>query len=326
MRYFKNFPATALSGSVVMTLALYVSECLPFYSLYPMIMKIAMVIILAIWAYGSFCLLQNFFFKGLTSKQSDRFELSAWIVSTALTGIMVGRIAPLWHGVILLTVIFAFVLWLKYVFLVVCALVNYFRNRFQEVVSPSLLLGAMGTASVAWLLYFVFDDKLPGIVYESFIVVACLLYVFILIMIMNNYFRRNIQILLTEWNAPNSLIFGAAALIGTVALITKCTHDSFIDAVWLWSAVICAVSTVLEIIFFFSYEKTFIYDVKHWMRAFSYVMFFVFTRYYYFDHYSDNIFVADIADYGLNVVTIFLIMQICYECLALRSMTHERPQ
>lgn len=322
-RWFKDYPASSLSGAVIMTFALYVAECLPQYKLPVLLMRLPMLEVIVLWVYGSFSLLQDFFLKETGVKPSERSGLSAWIVGTSLTCIMVGRINPLLHGAILLLVIFAVLLWFKYAFMVCYALVGYIRNKFQEYVSPSLLLGSAATASIAWVLFFVFQDKFSNKIYETFIVLSCLLYVFISLMMLGNFYRRNVQNLLVNWSAENSLVFGVSSFIGLTSLVTQAAPDSFIDVAWFWSAIFCALMTLFELFHVFLRQKVWVYDVKHWLRIFSYSIFYVFTWYYYFEHYSDGAIVTFIAEHGLNVITLLLVIQIVYVFFTLRASSYD---
>lgn len=329
-RFFKQFPASPMSGSVIMALALYVAECLPQYQPNFWVLKLLMLEVTVIWIYGSFSLLHDFFLRESTGRQSDRFGLSAWIVSTTLVAIMINRITPLQHGVILLLVIFALLLWIKYAAMVCRALLFHVRNKFNEYVSASLLLGAAATACVAWMFYIIFQ-RIPTQAYQIFIMLACLLYIFIFAMWLSHYVRGKMHHLLASWNAENSLVFGVASVIGLVALLTQ-VPEWLIDALWYWSVIWCLVITMVDVahgcvrlIKRGVHKKALVYDVRQWLRIFSYCMLYVFTWFYYFEHYSDDLFSSVIAEEGLNFITAIYLAQIIYICLAVWLAPHDEP-
>ncbi len=327
--FFKEFPVSPLSGSVIMTFALYVAECLPRYKVNVWLLKLLMLVITVIWIYGSFSLLHDFFLKESTGRQSDRFGLSAWIISTALVAIMIGRIAPLQHGAILLFVIFALILWLKYAVMVCRAILTHFRTMFSDYVSASLFMGAAATASIAWMLFIVFQERVPSFIYQTIIVLACLLYVMVFTMWLSHYFRGKTQRLLAIWGAENSLIFGASAMIGMVSLTLQ-APEWLVDVLWFWSLAWGVALTAIDIghagvlvAMRGMRKKLLTYDVKHWLRIFSYCMFYVFTWLYFFEHYSYNIFAVVIAEHGLNVITAIFLLQIIYTFLAAWLIPHD---
>lgn len=323
LRFFKKYPASPVSGSVIMVLALYVAECLPSYHLKLWLLRLLMVEVAVIWVYGSFGLLSDFFLKESTSRQSERFGLSAWIAATSLLVVMVNRIAPLQHGMILLLVIFAWALWLKYIVVLSSALSVHIKKMLKEYVSASLLLGAASTAGIVWMSNIVFQGILPSVVNQSLILLACLLYAVVFLMWLSHYFRGKKQRLLASWGAENSLIFGSTAMIGMAGLIVQ-SSNWLIDVLWFWSVIWALVIAVIDI----SHacvslairglgRKLLAYDVKHWLRIFSYCMLFVFTSNYYASHYSDHLFAVLISEHGLNVVGIMVLLQIIYSCVAM---------
>ena len=331
LRCFKQFPVSPLSVSVVMAFALYVAECLPQYHPNIWVLKLFMLQTNVLWIYSSFSLLNDFFLTESRGKQSDRFGLSAWIICTAFVAIMIGRISPLQHGVILLLVIFAVLLWFKYAVMVCRAFVYHIKNNFNEYVSASLLLGAGATACLAWMDYMIFHERVPNLLYQSFVVLACLLYVFIFAMWLSHYFRGKMRHLLASWNAENSLIFGISALIGMVSLTTQ-SHEWLVDAIWFWSMLWCIIITSIDIGHLCVHiakrginKKILSYDVRHWLRIFSYCMLYVFSWYYYFEHYSDDLFPVVIAEHGLNFISAIFVAQIIYTCLADWLVPHDKP-
>lgn len=328
-RFFKEYPASPLSGSVIMAFALYVAECLPQYKTNLWLLMLLMVVITVIWIYGSFSLLHDFFLKESTGRQSDRFGLSGWIIGTALIVIMISRIAPLQHGVILLLAIFASLLWLKYAGMVCRALLSHIRNMLNDNVSASLLLGSTATACIAWMFYIVFQERIPAFVYQIFVAIACILYVIVFSTWLSHYFRGKTQRLLASWSAENSLVFGASSMIGMVSL-TIHAPEWLVDVLWFWSLVWGFVITAIDagqacvhLSIRVMRKKVLSYDLRHWLRIFSYCMFYVFTWYYFFEHYTDNIFAVVIAEHGLNFVTAIFLIQIIYSCLAAWLTPHD---
>jgi len=321
-RWFPRYPSSALSGSVIMVLALFVAECLPQYQFSVWPIRIAMLEVIVLWIYGSFSLLQDFYFSGATKKHAERFGLSAWITGTSLACIMAGKTNPLLHGAILLLMLFAILLWVKYLLMLIYGLTAYVRNHFDEYVSSLALLGPAATVSVAWMFYFVFQEKLPIIIYEAFIVLTCLMYVFVLIMLLNNFYKRKLPILFSGWSSENTLIFGVASLIGIVSMVTQAAPDSFIKMVWVGSITVGIISTVLDISNVILRNNIWVYDVKQWLRTFSYTALYLFSWYCYYQHYFDNAVIRLIVEYGLGVVTLLLLVQIVYACFTQKAAVY----
>lgn len=321
--WLKRFPASTASGSLIMGLALYVGECLPQYHIALWAQKILMLEVLVVWIYGSFYLLHDFFLKEQAGDPSDRFGFSAWIVATVMVVIMIERIAPLLQGVILLLMIFAISLWMRYAWMVCKVIWLRIRNQFKDEVGPSLMLGAAATACIAWVLHIIFEDKIYFNFYQLLILISCLLYATVFMIVIRRWLV-NPQQMLACWSADNALIYGVPSVIGMASSISRVLTETQLNVLLFWSIGWCLIVSSLDIINVVGRLslKQFNYDVKQWLRIFSYCIVYIFAWTFYFEHPAGHYLIAIIAEHGLNVVTLLFAGQIGYSTMTARLTSH----
>lgn len=323
-RWFKQFPASALSGSVIMVFALYVGECLPHYPLPLWVLKFLMLEVFVVWVYGSVSLLHDFFLAETSGSQSDRSGLSAWVASTVLVAIMIGRLAPLFYGVMLLLTIFAAILWIKYAILLGKALIQHMQNKFRDHISASLLLGSASTACMVWMAWIMFRSNFPSVIYQGLIIISVVLYLVISLMLLRRHLPGNVSQLSSEWSSDYSLLYGVSALIGVVGLMTHVGAEKYAEFTWYWSIVTFFIVTTFDLFLSLIHvrKQLIIYHVEQWLRVFSLMILFVFTWRYQAGHFFDNQLAAWIAEYGLNIITAIVFLQVIYSIYAIK-VRHE---
>lgn len=277
-RYFRFISISNLSSCMVMAAGFFLLICLPSFAWPHFVLQIASFELAIVWIYLIMGVAQAAIESPSLSIEhpANRLAMGASVTATAILALLLDKSEPLLHGSIIFLSMVAIFWLIAYLLVIGQWIYKFIVNQAKLYVSQLILLSTIALQMCVLMEGELFHRVIPAWMYQVFILMGCVLYVFGFFAIARYFLFTRFKRILICLSGVSTLLYSAMAMTAMAMLMTGKYPDWMIELAWWWTVLLFVLIEGLELNRLFTRIKLkgfkkalFVYHPSQWLRIFS---------------------------------------------------------